>query len=174
MSCFLSLKQIGSNEIEPVELEQSSLSIDCGSPIYRKTFKVHLILWLFILPEWLLFLAIRVLIWDDIFFTQNSRVEIAASPLEVNSSASPPPKRRGSYTYLDDETRAKIGRYAFEHGRTKAASHYTNELKLQKPLSHSSAIRFRDLYLKSLRQNRTTEIKAIPREKMVRHVKLPS
>ena len=90
-----------------------------------------------------------------------SQVEIICSPLELNCTHSLAHKRRGSYTYLDEEIRTKIGNYAAEHGPTKAASIFSKELKLEKPLSHSSAIRFRDLYLKSSKMNPTSD-KSIP------------
>ena len=79
------------------------------------------------------------------------------SPLEINSTHSLAHKRSGYYTYLDEETRTKIGKYAAEHGPTKAASIFSKELKLEKPLSHSSAIRFRDIYLKSVNMNPTSD-----------------
>ena len=94
---------------------------------------------------------------------QMSRVKIVGLPLELNCTHSLPHKRRGSYTYLDEETRTKIGNDAAEHGPTKAASIFSTELKLEKPLSHSSAIRFRDVYLKSLNMNPSSD-KSIPRE----------
>ena len=92
-----------------------------------------------------------------------SQVEIICSPLELNCTHSLSHKRRGSYNYLDEEIRTKIGNYAAEHGPTKAVSIFSNELKLEKPLSLSSAIRFRDVYLKSLNMNPTSD-KSIPRE----------
>ena len=97
------------------------------------------------------------------FLYQMSRVKIDGLPLELNCTHSLTHKRRGSYTYLDEEIRTKIGIYAAEHGPTKAASIFSNELKLEKPLSHSSAIRFRAVYLKSSKMNPTSD-NSIPRE----------
>lgn len=58
--------------------------------------------------------------------------------------------KRGSYTQYSDETRAKIARYASEHGNKAAVNKFSRELG--KPIPESTVRNMKSIYLQKLRQ----------------------
>lgn len=58
--------------------------------------------------------------------------------------------KRGPYTQYSDETRAKIARYASEHGNKAAVIKFSREL--EKPLPESTVRNMKKIYLQKLKE----------------------
>jgi hypothetical protein len=86
--------------------------------------------------------------------SESDRVAVEAAKVEVraafNTSTSKPTAKRGSYNVFPPEVRATIGRFASQHGNTKAARQFSAELKV--PVSESSVRNIKKDYLKVLQK----------------------
>ena len=71
---------------------------------------------------------------------------------------------RGSYTTYTPEQKAVIGRYAAEHGNSKAVHKYTAELGIS--VKESTVRQFKKAYYLQLNEGKDPDdIKAIPKKK---------
>ena len=72
------------------------------------------------------------------------------------------PKRRRKYVTYKDTERAKIGKYASEHGTTRACKYFSHLWK--KDLPETTVRRFKDEYLKQLAKEKHTgkSVEALP------------
>ena len=71
---------------------------------------------------------------------------------------------RGSYTTYKPEQKAMIGRYAAEHGNSKAVQKYTTELGVS--VKESTVRQFKKAYYLQLNEGKDPdEIKSIPNKK---------
>ena len=92
--------------------------------------------------------------------------EQAAINREVVATTPTRKRKRGDYNAYDDETRAKIAKYAQEHGNTKAARHFSTKLgrKIAKSTVPSMKLKFlreRPLMLGELDKRVQTAIRRI-------------
>ena len=64
--------------------------------------------------------------------SESDRISIEAANAEVKTAlnTSKPKHKRGPYNVFSPEVRAKIGRFASQHGNTKAARQFSSELKV--------------------------------------------
>ena len=80
---------------------------------------------------------------------------------EMASTCTTKRGKRGSYTHYSEETRAKIARYAAEHGNKAAISKFSVELG--KPLAESTVRNMKKAYYKLCEEPNPNKITSLPR-----------
>lgn len=83
--------------------------------------------------------------------------EVEANSLQAANDAvdailfkTPTKRKRGEYASYDDETRAKIARYAVDNGVAKAARKFSGQLEHK--VSESTVRSMRDIYIKQKKE----------------------
>ena len=96
--------------------------------------------------------------------------EQAAINREVVATTPTRKRKRGDYNAYDDETRAKIAKYAQEHGNTKAARHFST--KLGRKIAESTVRSMKQKFLKAVKENPTKPVTSLPNAKRGRPLML--
>ena len=96
--------------------------------------------------------------------------EQAAINREVVATTPTRKRKRGDYNAYDDETRAKIAKYAQEHGNTKAARHFST--KLGRKIAESTVCSMKQKFLKAVKENPTKPVTSLPNAKRGRPLML--
>ena len=85
----------------------------------------------------------------DLSMEEHTSVLSAVAVLADPCNPSPKRKKRGKYTIYTDQDRAKIGKYASEHGNDRARKKFLKDF----PNLHESTVRnFKKLYLTTLKE----------------------
>ena len=72
-------------------------------------------------------------------------------------------RKRGAYVNYDDETRAKIAKYACVNGNASAARHFTKTLSLEKPMNESTVRSLKSAYKRELSKTPEKSIDTLPK-----------
>ena len=95
---------------------------------------------------------------------------------EVQAVIDKEKKQRGPYKKYTPKQRAEIGKYAYHHGITAAAKHFSTKLKTK--ISENTVASMKKDYLEALRQKRTAQdegdVTELPPKKRGRPVLLGS